>query len=245
MDLGIHGKVALVTAASRGLGRASAQALAADGANVVVCARDEASLRDAEQALVAQGADVLAIVADVVDPATPDRLVTATMERFGRIDIVVANAGGPPPGAALDLDDDAIRAAVEASLLSPVRLVRAALPHMRAEGWGRLCCIASYSVVQPLPVLALSNTARSGLRAWAKTAAHDLGAEDGDITLNLVCPGPHATDRMRQLTGGVTPDRAMGDPADFGNVVAFICSSHAAFVNGATIVVDGGATLAL
>src|ERR1700722_5846987 len=119
MDLGIQGKVALVTAGSRGLGRASAHALAADGAKVVVCARDEASLRDAEQALLAQGADVLAIVADVVDPATPDWLVTATVERFGRIDIVVANAGGPPPGSALDLDDDAIRAAVEASLLSP------------------------------------------------------------------------------------------------------------------------------
>ena len=151
MDLGIRGKVALVTAGSRGLGRASAEALAEDGARIVLCARDEESLRATEQALAGQGAEVLAVVADMTDPATPDRLVDAAVERFGRLDIVVANAGGPPPGTALDLDDDAIRAAVEANLLSSVRLVRAALPHMRAGGWGRLCCISSYSVVQAIP----------------------------------------------------------------------------------------------
>jgi 3-oxoacyl-[acyl-carrier protein] reductase len=243
MDLGIRGKVALVTASSRGLGRASAEALAEDGARIVLCARNEDSLRTTEQALAAQGAEVLAVVADMGDPAAPDRVIDAAVARFGRLDIVVANAGGPPPAAALDLDDDAIRAAVEVNLLSAVRLVRGALPHMRTGGWGRLCCISSYSVVQPIPGLALSNTARSGLRAWAKTAAADLAAEGTDITLNLVCPGLHATERMRQLGGdGSGP---MGDPADFGRVVAFMCSVHARFVNGATIVVDGGATLAL
>jgi 3-oxoacyl-[acyl-carrier protein] reductase len=241
MDLGIDGRVALVTAASRGLGRASAEALAAEGARLVLCARGEGPLRETEKALVASGAEVLAVVADVAEPAAPERLVAAAVERYGRLDIVVANAGGPPPGRALDVDDDALRAAVEANLLSSVRLVRHALPHMRAGGWGRLCCISSYSVVQPIPGLALSNTARSGLRAWAKTAAADLAGEDSGITLNLVCPGSHATDRMRDL-GGTGP---MGDPADFGRVVAFVCSTHAAFVNGATIVVDGGATLAL
>jgi 3-oxoacyl-[acyl-carrier protein] reductase len=241
MDLGIEGKVALVTAASRGLGRGSAEALAAEGARLVICARNEDSLHNTGEALAAQGADVLAIAADITDPTAPDRLIGAAVERFGRLDIVVANAGGPPPGNSLELDDDAIRAAVEANLLSSVRLVRGALPYMRAQGWGRLCCISSYSVVQPIPGLALSNTARSGLRAWAKTAAADLAAEDVGITLNLVCPGLHATDRMREL-GGTGP---MGDPADFGRVVAFVCSVHAGFVNGATIVVDGGATLAL
>ena len=242
MDLGIRGKVALVTASSRGLGRASAEALADDGARLVLCARNEDSLRATEQALIARGAEVLALVADIGDPAAPERLVDAAVARFGGLDIVVANAGGPPLGAALDLDDDAIRAAVEVNLLSAVRLVRGALPHMRAAGWGRFACISSYSVVQPIPGLALSNTARSGLRAWAKTAAADLAAEGTGITLNLVCPGPHATERMRQLGGdGVR----MGDPADLGRVVAFVCSAHAGFVNGATIVVDGGATLAL
>jgi 3-oxoacyl-[acyl-carrier protein] reductase len=172
-------------------------------------------------------------------------LVTATVERFGRIDIVVANAGGPPPGRSLELDDDAIRAAVETNLLSAVRLVRAAVPHMRTDGWGRICCISSYSVVQPLPGLALSNTARVGLWAWAKTAAADLAAEKSGITLNLACPGPHATERMRQLSGGSGGGGPMGDPADFGRVVAFLCSESAVFVNGAAVVVDGGATLAL
>ena len=241
MDLGIAGRVAVVTAASRGLGRASADALAAEGARLVLCARGEDSLRAAEHELADAGAEVVAEAADVVDPATAKRLVDLAMERYGRLDIVVANAGGPPPGNALDVDDEAIRAAVEANMLSSVRLARSALPHMRAGGWGRLCCISSYSVVQAIGGLALSNAARSALRAWAKTAAADLAAEGSGVTLNLVCPGPHATERMQQLGGS----GVMGDPADFGRVVAFVCSAHAGFVNGATIVVDGGATLAL
>jgi 3-oxoacyl-[acyl-carrier protein] reductase len=241
VDLGIEGRVALVTASSRGLGRASAEALAAEGVRLVVSARGAESLHQAEKELTAAGADVLGIVADITDPDIPERLVTATVERFGRIDIVVANAGGPPPGRALDVDDDAIRVAVEANLLSAVRLTRAAVAQMRTQKWGRICCISSYSIVQPLPGLALSNTARAGLWAWAKTAAADLAAEGSGITLNLVCPGPHATDRMRELGGG----GPMGDPGDFGQVVAFVCSRQAAFVNGAALVVDGGATLAL
>jgi 3-oxoacyl-[acyl-carrier protein] reductase len=246
VDLGIEGRVALVTASSRGLGRASAQALAAEGARVVVTARGPESLDEAEKELRAAGAEVFGMVADITDPDVPERLVTATVEHFGQIDIVVANAGGPPPGRALEIDDDSIRAAVEANLLSAVRLVRASVPYMRREGWGRICCITSYSIVQPLPGLALSNTARVGLWAWAKTAAADLAAEDRGITLNLACPGPHATERMRQLSGGVTGGGGpMGDPADFGRVVAFLCSAPAAFVNGAALVVDGGATLAL
>jgi 3-oxoacyl-[acyl-carrier protein] reductase len=180
-------------------------------------------------------------VADITDPATPADLVAATVEAFGSVDILVANAGGPPPGHALDLDDPAIDAALEANFKSAVRLTRAALPSMRESGWGRICCISSFSVVQAIPGLALSNLARAGLWAWAKTAAQDLAAEDRGITLNLVCPGPHATDRMRQL-GGTGP---MGDPADFGRIVAFLCSRPASFVNGAALVVDGGATLAL
>jgi len=245
VDLGIEGRVALVTASSRGLGRASAEALAAEGARLMVNARGAEALDTAEQELRAAGAEVFGVVADIADPEVPERLVSATVERFGQIDIVVANAGGPPPGRALEVDDDAIRAAVEANLLSTVRLVRASVPHMRRQGWGRICCITSYSIVQPLPGLALSNTARVGLWAWAKTAAADLAAEGSGITVNLACPGPHATDRMRQLTGGSGGGGPMGDPADFGRLVAFLCSRHAAFVNGAAVVVDGGATLAL
>jgi len=243
VDLGLEGRVALVTASSRGLGRASADALAAEGVRLIVSARGTESLKEAEGQLRAAGADVFGVVADITDPEVPEQLVAAAVERFGRIDIVVANAGGPPPGRALDVDDAAVRTAVEANLLSAVRLVRSAVPHMRTERWGRLCCISSYSIVQPLPQLSLSNTARVGLWAWAKTAAADLAAEGSGITLNLACPGPHATDRMRELGGG--GGGPMGDPADFGRVVAFLCSRHAAFVNGAAVVVDGGATLAL
>jgi 3-oxoacyl-[acyl-carrier protein] reductase len=238
VDLGIAGKVALVTAASKGLGRASAQALSEEGARVVICARGEADLHATAASLPGE---VLAIPADVTEEGAPERLVEATVARFGRLDILVANAGGPPPGRALDVDDDAIRGAVEANLLTSVRLVRAAAPHMREQGWGRICLITSYSVKQPLPNLALSNTARTGLWAWAKTAAADLFA-DG-ITLNLACPGLHATDRMRQL-GGLGEGRH-GEPADFGRIVAFLCSQPAAFVSGAALQVDGAATLGL
>ncbi|HEX4217207.1 MAG TPA: SDR family oxidoreductase, partial [Acidimicrobiales bacterium] len=131
-----------------------------------------------------------------------------------------------------------------ANLLTSVRLARSAVPVMAGHGWGRICCIASYSVVQPIPTLALSNTARVGLWAWAKTAANDLADDKTGITLNLACPGPHATERMRQL-GGDNTGAVMGDPADFGKVVAFLCSDPARFVNGAAVVVDGGTTLAL
>jgi 3-oxoacyl-[acyl-carrier protein] reductase len=127
--------------------------------------------------------------------------------------------------------------------MSAIRLTREAVPIMRDHGWGRICCITSYSVVQPLPTLALSNTARVGLWAWAKTAAQDLGSEATGITVNLICPGPHATDRMLELGG--TGAGAMGRPEDFGRVAAFLCSQQARFVNGAALVVDGGATLAL
>lgn len=242
MDLGIDGRVALVTASSAGLGRASAEALAAEGARLVISARGAERLEQTAQVLRAAGAEVLALPADVTGQSAADELVRAAVERFGRLDILVANAGGPPPGRALDLDDGAVLAAVETNLLASVRLVRAALPELRRHQWGRICCITSYSIVQPIPTLALSNLARTGLWAWAKTAAADLAAEDSGITLNLACPGPHATQRMVDLGGGGGP---MGDPADFGRVVAFLCSQPAGFVNGAALVVDGGQTLAL
>jgi 3-oxoacyl-[acyl-carrier protein] reductase len=238
VDLGIAGKVALVTAASKGLGRASAQALSEDGAKVVICARGEDALQDAAAAMPG---DVHAIAVDVTQPHVPQQLVDETVGRYGALDILVGNAGGPPPGRALDLDDDSVRAAVEANLLTSVRLVRAAVPHMRAAGWGRICLITSYSVKQPIAGLALSNTARTGLWAWAKTAAADLFAEG--ITLNLACPGLHATDRMKQLGG--LGDGITGDPADFGRVVAFLCSEPAKFVSGTALQVDGTATLGL
>jgi len=241
MDLGISGKVALVTAASKGLGRAAAAALRAEGAQVAICARGKEALDAAVDELGGAG-EVLGMVADVTVAAAPSRLVAATVERFGRLDILVANAGGPPPGRALDVNDEQISAAVNANLTTTVRLVREAVPHLASHGWGRVCCITSYTVKQPLPSLALSNLARTGLWAWAKTASQDLAGTG--ITVNLACPGPHATDRMLEL-GGAGLGAALGDPADFGRVVAFLCSAPAAFVNGVALQVDGGAVLGL
>ena len=208
---------------------------------MLLSSRNEESLAQARASLRALGAEVETRADDITDPDAPRRLVEATVEAFGSIDIVIPNAGGPPPGRALDLDDAALVAALNANLLASVRLTREALPFMRVAGWGRICCITSYSVVQPVPTLALSNTARVGLWAWAKTAAHDLASEGSGITLNLICPGPHATDRMRELGGS----GVMGDPLDFGKIAAFLCSQQSRFVNGAAVVVDGGATLAL
>ena len=236
MDLGIEGKVALVTAASRGLGLGTARALAAEGCAVAICARDPERLAAAAAELPGQ---ILAIPADVTDPASPAMLVAATVERFGRLDILVANAGGPPTARAMDVEATGIAAAVQANLTTSVRLVQEAVPHMRAGGWGRIALITSIAVRQPIPNLAYSNLARTGLWAWAKTAAQDL-AGDG-ITMNVLCPGLHATDRVKEL--GATG--RLGDPDDFGRVVAFLCSAHAGFVSGVALLVDGGSSMGL
>jgi 3-oxoacyl-[acyl-carrier protein] reductase len=240
MDLGLDGKVALVTAASKGLGRASALALAAEGARLVICARGEESLRRTEAELAAS-TEVLAVVADVTEPAAPARLVQAAVDTFGGLDVLVANAGGPPAARALEVTDEQLAAALNANLVTSVRLVREAVPHMRQAGWGRIVLITSSSVKQPIPTLALSNAARAGLYAWAKTAAADLFA-DG-VTLNLALPGYHATDRL--LSVGAPEGVPLGDPADFGRVVAFLCSVPAAYVSGTAVLVDGARTLGL
>jgi 3-oxoacyl-[acyl-carrier protein] reductase len=206
----------------------------------VLCARGREALEETAESIRAAGGRALAVTADVTAPDVPAQLVQVALDEFGRVDIVVANAGGPPPMRALDVDTEGVHAAVEANLLTSVRLAQAALPHLRSQQWGRLCFIASVSVRQPLGDLALSNIARTGLWAWAKTAAQDL-AGDG-ITVNLACPGLHATDRVAEVghTG-----RRMGDPADFGKVVAFLCSEPAGYVSGIAMGVDGAAVSGL
>jgi len=243
MDLGVAGKVALVTAASKGLGRASAQALAAEGAKVVICARGEDALRDTESAIRRAGGEVLGLVADVTEAGQPERLVAEAVGRYGSLDILVANSGGPPRARSLEITDAQIEAAVNANLTTSVRLIRHAVPHMRQAGWGRICCIASYFVKQPQPDLALSNLARTGLWAWSKTAAADVAGTG--ITINLACPGPHSTDRMLELGATLPGAAGMGDPADFGRVVAFLCSAPAGYISGSAVMVDGAATLGL
>lgn len=232
MDLGIRDRVAVVTAASKGLGLASAKALAADGAKVVITSRSADHL-DAAAAEI-EG-EVLPVVGDMNDPDTPARVVDAAIAAFGQVDIAVANNGGPPPSKGMEVTDQQVLDAVNANQLASIRLVRAVVPGMRERGWGRICCITSASIKQPIPFLPLSNIARTGLWAWAKTTADEL-FDDG-ITLNLACPGMHATDRVKGLSAA---DGPMGDPDDFGAVVAFLCSGHARFMTGTAVMVDGG-----
>lgn len=236
MDLGIAGKPALVTASSAGIGRGAALALSREGCRVTICARDPERL--AATAAELPG-DTLAVPIDLTDPDAPRRLVEATVERFGGLEILVANVGGPPVARALEVTDDTMHAAVDAVLLTAIRLVRESLPHMRAVGWGRIVLVTSTAAKQPIPNLAYSNTTRAGLFGWAKTAAQDL--LDDDITLNLVCPGLHDTGRVGELE----LEGRLGDPEDLGAVIAFLCSEQARFVSGTAVMVDGAATLGL
>ena len=236
MDLGIEGKVALITAASVGLGFASAKALSEEGCRVAINSHDGSRL---DTAVTALDGDPLALTADVTDPDAPAALVASTVERFGGLDILIANAPGPPRARALEATDDALLDAVEANLLTSVRLVRAAVPHMRAAGWGRIVLLTSVAIKEPIPDLAASSAARTGLWAWAKSAAQDL--IDDKITLNVLAPGLHDTDRVRAL-GHTGPT---GDPADFGRIAAFLCSVHTGFLSGVALQVDGAGTLGL
>lgn len=250
MELGIRGKVAAVAASSKGLGFASAQALASEGARIAICGRDAAALAEAAAAL---GSDVLALPMDLVEPGACERFVEATVERFGRLDIVVTNSGGPPPGDVTAFTDDQFRAAFELNALVHIRLARAAVPYLRAHGdGGRIVMITSAAVKQPIDGLGLSNTARAGLTGYAKTLSTQLAAEG--ITVNTVAPGLHDTERLRALAGNVpdlsglaadVPARRLGEAADFGAVVCFLAGAQANYITGQTLVVDGGRTKAL
>jgi 3-oxoacyl-[acyl-carrier protein] reductase len=246
MDLGLADRSAVVTAASRGLGRGTALALATAGCHLVLNARDAETLARTAAECREHGVDVVEVAGDATAPDAAEGLVARAVDAFGRLDVAVANAGGPPAGRALDVDDDMIRAAVEQNLIASARLVRAAVPPMTTNGFGRIVCITSTSVKQPISGLSLSNTARTGLYAWCKTAATDLASDPAtkNITLNLACPGLHDTDRVRQLYGDNAPE-GIGDPEDFGRVVAFLCSTSARFITGQAVLVDGGATLGL
>ena len=253
MDLGLTGKVALVTAASKGMGKASAMGLAAEGAKVVMCARTESDLKNAAEEIRAKTkAEVLAMPADVTKKEDVTALVDGALKTFGHIDILVANAGGPPRGYFEDMTDEQWQGAFDVSLLSVVRLVRAVLPSMKARGWGRILTIQSVSVKQPIPELLLSNAVRPGVAGMMKTLAGQLG-KDG-ITVNTVCPGKIMTDRFLggQKISGLSreeylaravedvPVRRVGTPEEFANVIVFLASERASYVTGVSVQVDGG-----
>jgi 3-oxoacyl-[acyl-carrier protein] reductase len=242
MDLGITGRRAAVAASTAGLGFASARALVEAGARVAVCGRSRERVDDAVARL---GGGTVGVECDVSTQGGAAMFVEMAVQHLGGIDILVTNGGGPKPGNFATLNVDDYLPALQQSLLSVVAMCEAAVPAMRERKWGRVVAITSISVRQPIANLMLSNTARAGVTGFLKTLAREVAA-DG-VTVNSVQPGIHATDRVTQLYGA-TPDAAqlgipagvVGDPADFGKVVAFLCGEPARFITGAHVPVDGG-----
>lgn len=249
MDLGIAGKTALITGASRGIGRASAFALAREGVNIVIAARGEDDLvRTAEQIRAETGVSVLPVVADVADADAITRLVAVA----GSLDILVAICGSPKRGAFDEISDADFSRAFEATTLAVVRLVRAVVPHMRESGWGRIVTVQARSVKEPIPDLTASNATRPGVAGLMKDLARDFGP-DG-ILVNTIVPGRIMTDRFREGAEKSDGDNQdyyqkqvvelpvgrFGEPEEIADMVAFLASERASYVTGAAIRVDGG-----
>jgi 3-oxoacyl-[acyl-carrier protein] reductase len=238
MDLGISGRRAAVAAASRGLGYATAAALAAEGVRVAMCSRDEEAITEAASRI---GDAAVPLVADVSNTEGARGFVDAARDALGGIDILVTNAGGPPPGDHTSMEVDQYLAALELNCLSVIAMCNAAVAEMRRQRWGRIVAITSIAVRQPIMGLILSNTARAGATGFLKTLAREV-AGDG-VTVNSLQPGTHDTDRVRQLgldASGI-PAGALGRPEDFGAIAAFLCSEHVRFLTGSAIPIDGGA----
>jgi 3-oxoacyl-[acyl-carrier protein] reductase len=242
MDLGISGRRAAVAGASAGLGFGVAQALVREGVRVAICGRDRARLDDAALRL---GERTVAVPVDVSTAAGGREFVEAATAALGGVDILIPNAGGPPPGDFASTPFELYAEAFEQNCLSTIAMCEAAVPGMKAQRWGRIVAITSVAVRQPYPFLILSNTARAGVTAFLKTLARELGP-DG-ITVNSLQPGAHATDRLASLSrddlaarAASLPVRRLGDAADFGTVAAFLCSEPANFVTGTALPVDGG-----
>ena len=246
MDLHLQGRTAIVCGASSGIGHGIAEGLAEEGANVVMFARRQELLeREAERL------GALAVTGDVTIADDVERLVATTVEAFSGIDILVNNSGGPPRTAGIALDPENVRTAVELLLVSVVRLTSLCLPHLEHSGRGRIVNVASSSVREPIDSLALSNAVRPGVIGWAKTLARELGPLG--ITVNSIAPGWIDTERIREVSPeGVTqeelaaiPVRRLGTPREIGDLVAFLCSDRASYINGAVIPFDGGLTRSL
>ncbi|MBP3964626.1 SDR family oxidoreductase [Paenibacillus lignilyticus] len=256
MDLGFRNRTVIVTAASKGLGKASALRLSEEGANVVICGRNADTIEAAAADIrSATGGEVLAVRADVSSPADIEALIGAAVERFGSIDGLVCNAGGPPAGTFTSITDEQWESAFQQNVMSVVRLVRHTLPHFPAEG-GRIVYVSSTSIKQPIPGLVLSNSLRLGVQGLIKTLADELAPRN--ILINAAAPGRFATDRVRSLdesrasAAGITYEaqRARnesevgvgryGDPAEFARYVAFLASPANSYMTGQALMVDGG-----
>jgi len=258
MELGIRGRTAMVAAGSKGLGRAIATALVAEGARVSIGARTAGPLAETEQALRAAGGDVLAMPVDVGKPEDLERWHAATVERFGAPALLVTNTGGPPVGSLEELDEAAWRSGIDSTLMNVVRLCRLVLPAMRAAKYGRIVHLTSFVAKRPWSMLTISSTLRAGLSALTTSLAAQVAA-DG-ITVNAVLPGHFLTDRqihlneIRAQQHGTTraaweervmaeiPARRFGRPEEFGDAVAFLLSERAAYITGTSLQIDGGIT---
>lgn len=257
MDLGLEGKVALVTAASRGLGAAVALAFAREGARVAICGRTRETLMATSHRIADEtGAEVLAITADVSQAADVKKLVATTVDRFGRLDVLVTNAGGPPSGNFLDLQESDWEHAVQLTLMSAVRLCYAVVPVMRQQGGGSILAVTSLSVKQPLDNLILSNSLRLGVIGLVKSLSNELGP-DG-VRVNAICPGWTRTERVDELLearaakSGQTPEEEaakitattplgrMAAPEEFARAAVFLASPAASYITGVSLLVDGG-----
>ena len=257
MDLGIHGKVALVTASSRGLGRGCAEQLAAEGCRVSICSRDRAAVRQAADEISKKtGTTVLGVAADMSKVEDIGRLLEEVRSALGEPEILVTNAGGPPPGTFASTPMEDYEKALNLTLMSAVHLIRGVTPAMKTNGWGRIVAITSISVKQPIGTLLLSNMARAGLTGFLKTIATELAPEG--ITVNALLPGTHQTSRIDQLAAfradqekrtpeaiiaemmSANPSQTLGDPSDFGAAAAFLASVQARYITGQNILVDGG-----
>lgn len=257
MDLGLKGKVVLVTAASKGLGRASALEFAREGARLLIASRNGEELeKTAEEIRQATGGEVHACATDVSKREDIERLYAVLQETYGSLDVLVTNAGGPPAGKFDDFDDAAWEAAFQLNLMSVIRLIRGALPYMRQNGGGRIVNVASTSIKEPIVGLLLSNTIRSGAQALMKTLSQELAGDN--ILVNTVSPGRIATDRIIQLDNlraeatGTTEEEVQrqfeaaiplgryGQPEEFGKMVAFLGSGANTYVTGQSLFVDGG-----
>ena len=257
MDLGLKGRGVIVAASSEGIGRATAEAFAREGAQVAMCARTEKTLRDAaEKIRSATGAEVYSEPLDVTDAASVQRFTDTVAKQFGRIDVCVTNAGGPPAKNFLSVSLDEWRKAVEMNFMSVVHFARAVIPYMQRHRWGRLVTITSVTVKQPVDALVMSNAVRAGVVGLVKSLSNEFG-KDG-ITVNNVAPGYTATERLKELAGvqalaeGTAPDtiyeqwasaaplKRLGEPGEIADVIVWLASQKAAFVTGQTVLADGG-----
>jgi len=256
MDLDIRGKVAIIGGSSKGLGRACALALAKEGVNIVLCARQEEALQKTKSEIESLGVEVLALSVNMASAEDNQRIIDETIRKFGRIDILVNNSGGPKPGTFREVTSDDLDDAYRSVLKYNIRMIQGCLPFMERNGWGRIVNITSITVKEPAPNMVLSNIFRSSVVSFAKTISKELVSKG--ITINNVSPGYFKTDRVMQLmkvrseAEGIStneyeqraildfPHKRYMDPEELGNLVCYLCSEQARSINGTTIQVDGG-----